>query len=76
MTPEPFVSAETAAEFVLVKRRYLLCSGTQGACRGIRIRNGSRADELGLSSLRAGGCSRRPQNADHKERKIRARSRC
>lgn len=30
MTPEPFVSAETAAEFVLVKRRYRFALARRG----------------------------------------------
>jgi len=42
MTPEPFVSAEKAAEFLAVKRRYLLVLARKGIAGAYALGTGTR----------------------------------
>ena len=41
MTPEPFVSADTAAQFLSIKRRYLLALARSGIAGAYAIGSGS-----------------------------------
>lgn len=66
MTPEPFVSAEVAAQFLSVKRRHLLALARRGIAGAYAIGTGSmrkvwvfRLSELAAAIARSGD----PQNA-------------
>jgi hypothetical protein len=66
MTPEPFVSADIAAQFLAIKRRYLLALARRGIAGAYAIGTGSmrkvwvfRLSELAAAIARSGD----PQNA-------------
>jgi hypothetical protein len=65
MTPEPFVSADIAAQFLAIKRRYLLALARRGIAGAYAIGTGSirrvwvfRLSELAAAIARSGD----PQN--------------
>ena len=50
-TPEPFVSAQEAAQFLSVKRRYLLELARRGIAGAYRTWHGKQTESLGLSTI-------------------------
>jgi hypothetical protein len=61
MTPEPFVSAETAAQFSSISRRHLLALARQGIAGAYSLGKGNQAHVMGLSPHRTFGRSRKPK---------------